>query len=100
MKIFASIVLLFFVFFLAAPTIVVWLENDKENSSLCRNSNDPSSSSCEEIKNDIKYYTMNFFSDILFFDFKERSGLIVFENLSKHDLNYASIFLPPPNYHC
>lgn len=98
MKIFASIVLLFFVFFLAAPTIVVCLENDKENTSLCGNSNVPTS--CEEIKNDIKYYTLNSFSDISFFDYKKGSGLIVFENLSKHDLNYASIFIPPPNSHC
>lgn len=99
MKIFASIVLLFFVFFLAAPTIVVFLENDKENTSLCGNSN-AASSSCEEIKNDIKYYTLNSFLEISFFDFKKGSGLIVFENLSKHDLNYASIFIPPPNSHC
>jgi hypothetical protein len=98
MKIFASIVLLFFVFFLAAPTIVVCLENDKENTSLYGNSS--ASSSCEEIKNDIKYYTLNSFSEISFFDLKKGSGLIVFENLSKHDLNYASIFIPPPNCHC
>jgi hypothetical protein len=97
MKIFASIVLLFFVFFLAAPTIVVCLENDKEDTSLCGNN---SISSCEEIKNDIKYYTLNSFSEISFFDFKKESGIIVFENLSKHDLNYASIFIPPPNSHC
>ena len=94
MKIFASIVLLFFVFFLVAPTIVVCLENDKENTSLYGNS---SSSSFEEIKHDIKYYTLNTFLEIPFFIFKKGSGLIIFENLSKHDLNYASIFIPPPN---
>lgn len=98
MKIFASIVLLFFVFFLTAPTIMVCLENDKENTSLCGNSNVPTS--FEEIKNDIKYYTLNSFSDISFFDYKKGSCLIVFENLSRHDLNYASIFIPPPNSHC
>ena len=95
MKIFASIVLLLFVFFLAAPTIVVCLENDKENTSLCGNSNTPSS--FEEIKNDIKYYTFNSFLEIPFLDLRKVSGLIIFENLSKHDLNYASIFIPPPD---
>nr|WP_315197033.1 hypothetical protein [uncultured Flavobacterium sp.] len=95
MKIFASIVLLLFVFFLAAPTIVVCLENDKENTSLCGNSNN---SSFEELKHDIKYYTFNTFLEIPFLILKKGSGLIVFENLSKHDLNYASIFIPPPNW--
>lgn len=95
MKVFASIVLLLFVFFLAAPTIVACLEKDKENTSLCGNSS--TSSSCEEIKNDMKYYTINSFLDISFVDLKKRTGLIIFENLSKHDLNYASIFIPPPN---
>lgn len=96
MKIFASIVLLLFVFFLAAPTIVACLEKDKDNTSLCGNSNTPSSS-FEEIKSDIKYYTFNSFLELSFFDIKKGSGLIIFENLSKHDLNYASIFIPPPN---
>ncbi|WP_100431403.1 hypothetical protein [Flavobacterium sp. 1] len=94
MKIFASIVLLFFVFFLVAPTIVVCLENDKEDTSLCGNSNN---SSFEELKHDIKYYTFNTFLEIPFLILKKGSGLIIFENLSKHDLNYASIFIPPPN---
>lgn len=96
MRIFASIVLLFFVLFLAAPTIVACLENEKENTSLCGSNNTPSSS-FEEIKHEIKYYTFNSFLEISFLDFEKVSGLIIFENLSKHDLNYASIFIPPPN---
>lgn len=95
MKNFASIVLLLFVFFLVTPTIVVCLENDRENTSLCGNNNTPSS--FEEIKNDIKYFTVNSFLEFSFFDLKKATDLIVFENLSKHDLNYASIFIPPPN---
>ena len=94
MKIFASIVLMFFLLFLVAPTIVVCLENEKENTSLCGNSNN---SSFEELKHDIKYYTFHAFFEIPFLILKKGSGLIVFENLSKHDLNYASIFIPPPN---
>ena len=94
MKIFASIVLLFFVFFLAAPTIVACLENDKENTSIFGNSN---SSSFEELKHDIKYYTFNTFLEIPFLLLKKGSGVIVFENLSEHDKISASIFIPPPN---
>ncbi len=95
MKIFASIVLLLFVFFLAAPTIVACMEKDKDNTSLCTSCN--TSSSFEELKHDIKYYTFHSFLEISFLGSKKSSGLIMFENLSKHDSNYASIFIPPPN---
>jgi hypothetical protein len=95
MKIFASIVLLFFVLFLVAPTIVVCLEKDKDSTSLCEDCN--TSSSIEEIKHDIKYYTFNTFLEMSFLELKKASGLILFENLSKHDLICASIFIPPPN---
>lgn len=96
MKVFASIVLLFFVLFLAGPTIVVCLEKDKDATSLCEDCNTPSSS-IEEIKNDVKFYTFNPFLEMSFFDSEKDSGLIIFENLSKHDLICASIFIPPPN---
>jgi hypothetical protein len=92
MKFFASIVLLLFVFFLAAPTIVACIEKEKDNTSLCSNT-----SSFEELKHDIKYYTFHSFLEISFLGSKKASCLIIFENLSKHDSNYASIFIPPPN---
>ncbi|WP_281321808.1 hypothetical protein [Flavobacterium aestivum] len=94
MRVFASIILLFFVLFLAAPTIVVLLEEDKENTMLCSSA----TSSAEELKHDMKFYTFNPFLEITFFDPKKASGLIIFENLSKHDLICASIFIPPPNW--
>lgn len=96
MKIFASIVLFIFISFLAAPTILVCLENDKDNISLCGSCTP--SSSFEEIKHDIKYYTFNSFLEISFLDLKKVSGVIIFENLSEHDLITASIFIPPPNW--
>lgn len=95
MKLISSIVLLFFVLFLVAPTIVLCLQKDKTSSSLS-NSNSPSSS-FEELKHDIKYYTFNSFLEISFLNIKKDSSLIIFENLSKHDLISASIFIPPPN---
>jgi hypothetical protein len=96
MKIFASIVLLFFVLFLTGPTIVACMEKDRDSTSLCEDCNTPSSS-IEEIKNDIKYYTFNSFFEVSFLDSEKTSGRIIFENLSKHDLISASIFIPPPN---
>jgi hypothetical protein len=96
MKIYASIVLVLFVFFLTVPTIVASLEEDKEKTSLCENSNTPSSS-FEELKHDIKFYTFDSFSEISFLKLKKVSTVIIFENLSKHDVISASIFFPPPN---
>ena len=98
MKTFASIVLLFFVLFLVAPTIVACLEKDNNSLSLCEDCNTgSSSSSIEEIKHDIKYYTFNAFLEMSFFDSEKDSGRIIFENLSKHDLISATIFIPPPD---
>ncbi|AOW09834.1 hypothetical protein [Flavobacterium gilvum] len=97
MRSLASIVLIFFVLFLAAPTIVACLEREKDTTSLCDNCSTSTSSSAEEIKHDIKYYTYNPFLEMSFFDKEEGSGRIIFENLSRHDLISATIFLPPPN---
>lgn len=95
MKFISSIVLLLFVLFLVAPTIVLCIEKDKDKSSL--SSNNTTSSSFEELKHDIKYCTLNYLLEISFLNVKKDTGLIIFENLSKHDLISASIFIPPPN---
>lgn len=95
MKIFVKIVLFFFVVFLFTPAIVEWVEKDKERTELTIDDTTPSS--IEEIKLNLKFYTFNPFIEISFFDLKKASGLIIFENLSKHDLICASIFIPPPN---
>ncbi|CAN1486395.1 hypothetical protein MCETHM1_00061 [Flavobacteriaceae bacterium] len=96
MKIFTSIVLLFFVLFLVAPTVVAYLEKDKDIVDLCEDCNSPTSS-IEDVKHVIKYYTFNSFLEVSFFDSEKDSGIIIFENLSKHDLICATIFIPPPN---
>jgi hypothetical protein len=97
-KIFVKIVLLLFVLFLVTPAIVEWIEQDKDKdrTSFCIDDED-TNSSIEEVKLDLKFYTSFSFPEIFFFDFKKASGLIIFENLSKHDLICASIFIPPPN---
>jgi hypothetical protein len=94
MKTFVKIVLFLFVLFLVTPAIVEWVEKDKETTVL---SIDDSPSSIEEIKMNLKFYTLNPFFEMSFLDLKKASGLIIFENLSKHDLICASIFIPPPN---
>jgi hypothetical protein len=96
MRICTSIVLLLFVLFLATPTILVCAEKYKYSTSECEDCNN-SSSSIEEIKHDIKYYTFNMFLEMSFFDTEKGTSPIIFENLSKHDLICASIFIPPPN---
>jgi hypothetical protein len=97
MKIIASTVLLFFVLFLAMPTIIFFLENEKDSIELCEDSNTPSSS-VEEIKHVIKYYEFISLFEVSFFDSVKDFKVIIFENFSKHDLVFASIFIPPPNF--
>lgn len=95
MKRVASTVLLLFLLFLAAPTIVTCLEREEDTIELASKGCNPSS--FEEIKHEIKYYTLGHFLEMTFFDSDNGSGRIIFENLSKHDLICATIFLPPPN---
>jgi hypothetical protein len=97
MRFFTSIVLLFFILFLAAPTFMACLEKEKNGMSLCKDSNSGSSSSFDEIKHDIKDYTYDPFLEMSFFVSEKDSGRIIFENLSKHDLISATIFIPPPD---
>ena len=84
-----------FYFWQAQQLLLAW-KKTKILLALCEDCNTPSSS-IEEIKHDIKYYTFNPFLEMSFFDSEKGSGLIIFENLSKHDLICASIFIPPPN---
>jgi hypothetical protein len=96
MKIVASIVLLFFVLFLACPTIVACLEKDKDCTNLCEDGDDRSSS-VEEIKFDVTFDPINTFYEMSFLDIENSSSIIVSKNLAKHDLICSSIFIPPPN---
>ncbi|MDR6843495.1 hypothetical protein [Flavobacterium granuli] len=73
------------------------MEKDKNSAGLCEDCNTSPSSTFEEIKHEIKYYTFNDFLEMSFFDSEKKSERIIFENLSKHDLICASIFIPPPN---
>jgi hypothetical protein len=95
MKFFVKIVLFLFVLFLVTPAIVEWMEKDKETTVLVIDDSTPSS--IEEVKMNLKFCTLNHSFEMSFLDLKKTSSLIIFENLSKHDLISASIFIPPPN---
>lgn len=97
MKNLTSIVLVLFMLFLVTPSIVACLENNKQAVSLCEDCGNSPSSSIEEIKHDLKYYTLDTMVDLCFFDNGNNAGGIIFENLSRHDLISGTIFLPPPN---
>lgn len=74
------------------------MEKDKETAGLCEDCNtSSSSSSIEEIKHDIKYYTFDSCSEVPFFDSEKGNGRIIFENLSRHDLISSPVLIPPPN---
>lgn len=95
MKILVKIVLFFFVLFLVTPSIVEWVEKDKDTTVLVIDDSTPTS--IEEVKMNLKFYTLNPFFEMSFFDFRKASSLIIFENSIKHDLLCAAIFIPPPN---
>jgi len=89
MKFAARLVLLMFMLFIATPTIVSVIEKSTDTSIFFSMSEEELSH--KEIKADFKEHTYHFV-DLS----GQTSGLILFENLSKHDNVAATIFIPPP----
>ncbi|MFT3793241.1 hypothetical protein [Flavobacterium sp.] len=89
MKFAAKIVLLLFVVFLATPTVVSVIKKSCDTSYFF-------SMSEEEHHKEVKA-EYRFHHDITFVNLSgNTSGLILSENLSKHDNVSATIFIPPP----
>ena len=92
MKYLSGIVLLLFVTFLSTPTIVTLIEKRTDISVFY-------SFAEEEIYKEVKEIKANLKEDTHFalLDFyQQKNTKITFENLSKHDNVFASIFSPPP----
>jgi hypothetical protein len=92
MKLIARIFLFLFIAFLATPTIVTMVEKSCDSSMFFSVSEE------ENAQKEIKvftYYEGN--KSGLLICKNNKSGLILYENLSKHDKITASIFSPPPD---
>lgn len=89
MKSAARLVLLMFVFFIATPTIVSLIEKNTDTSYIYSMSEEELSH--KEVKAEVREHHYHFV------DLSGRtSGLILFENLSRHDNIASTIFIPPP----
>jgi hypothetical protein len=93
MKLTAHIFLFLFVAFLATPTIVTMVEKSCDTSMFFSVSEE------ESAQKEIKVFTYYDGAQSGFLIGKDnKSGLILYENLSKHDKITASIFSPPPDF--
>ncbi len=90
MKFAASLILLMFLFFISAPTIVSLIQKNSD-TSICFSLTEEELSH-KEIKAEFKFDTQYHFIDLS----GHTSSLIISENLSKHDNVSATIFIPPP----
>jgi Na+-transporting NADH:ubiquinone oxidoreductase subunit NqrB len=86
----ASLVLMMFMFFIATPTIVSLIEKSSDTSYFYSMSEEELSH--KEIKAEFLFE-----DHALQFHFAEvGSGAILYENLSRHDNVFGTIFIPPP----
>jgi len=90
MRFAANIVLLMFMFFIATPTIVSVIEKSTDTSCFFNMTEEELSH--KEIKADFTFHHEYYFNDLS----GNTSGLILSENLSKHDNVSTTIFIPPP----
>lgn len=89
MKLASRLVLLLFVLFIATPTIVSVIEKTTDTSYFYSMSEEEQTH--KEIKGEVKEHDYHFTEWPV-----NRSAIIVFENLSKHDNVSGTIFIPPP----
>jgi hypothetical protein len=89
MKFATRLVLLMFVLFISTPTIVSVIKKTVDTSYFYSMSEEELAH--KEIKADFKEHSYHFV-DLS----GQTSGLILFENLSKHDNVASTIFIPPP----
>jgi hypothetical protein len=93
MKLIARIFLVLFIAFLVTPSIVTMIEKSCDTSVFFSISEE------EHSQKEVKVYACN--EEALSGFSKGRyskSGLVLSENLSKHDKITPSIFSPPPNF--
>ena len=92
MKHIAGLLILLFVTFLSTPTIVTLIEKNTDVSVFYNFSEEEIHKNCKEIK-----ANLNGEVPLVFFDWsQQKNAKITFENLSKHDNVFSSIFSPPP----
>ena len=93
MKLLARILLFLFIVFLSAPTIVTLIKKSSSTAIFFNFSEEEKAH--KEVKI-VDYDNETLLNTIILISKDNKSCLILSENLSKHDLISASIFVPPP----
>lgn len=92
MKLFVRLMLVFFITFLSAPTIVTLIEKNNDISLFYDFAEEEIQKDFKEIKGEIipdYFFAFTNFTQI-------KNTKIIFENLSRHDNVSEEIFSPPP----
>ena len=92
MKFLASTLLVLFVTFLSAPTVVMLIEKSADISSICDFSEEENQKEIKEVKSDFTFKTQTEF--VVFTT--NYSKKFISENVLKHDTISEEIFIPPP----
>lgn len=91
MKLISKILLLIFFTFLVTPAVVAVIEKSADISIFYSMTEE------EHVHKDMKTFCYSDPASVLLISTKLSSGVILSENLSKHDNIASSIFIPPPD---
>lgn len=92
MKLLANIILMFFLSFLAAPTVVSLMEDDADVSMCYSFAEEEMQKELAEVK-----YSLTEFHYVLV-SITNKTSEIKSENLQRHDNVFEEIFSPPPEF--
>ena len=94
MKLLSRLLIVVFITFLSAPTVVTLIKKSTDTSLFYSFAEDEIHKQIKEVKAELKQHF-----DYPFLDLKiNKNSIIVSENLSRHDNVASEIFSPPPEF--
>ena len=94
MKLLSRLLLVVFIAFLSAPTVVTLIKKNTDTSLFYSFAEEEIHKQIKEVKAELKQHF-----DYPFLDLKiNKNSIIVSENLSRHDNVASEIFSPPPEF--
>ena len=94
MKLFSRLLLMLFIAFLSAPTVVTLIKKNTDTSLFYSFAEEEINKELKEVKAEVKQHF-----DYPFLDLQiNKNSEIISENLSRHDNVASEIFSPPPNF--
>ena len=94
MKLLSKLLLIVFIAFLSAPTVITLIKKSSDTSLFYSFAEEEICKELKEVKAEVKQHF-----DYPFLDLKiNKNSIIVSENLSRHDNVASEIFSPPPEF--